>query len=265
MICIVVCEHVCLSSLSAHTLTLLILLPITMSAASLQPSVAPLFISLSPLHPHPHLPPICLSVAVSHSHSSLAPNPDPPPLCHTHTHTHSSIQPAQPPTQSQAAWIEVKNCHASSNVRRPFWIYDCALNVEAFEWVAAECSLCTWMNGSQANQTCNVSQRWLYNGTVVYTGTCESKADSTSPVSRPLCLKRQFMGLDLTSVLTFSHTPERGENVCHAHRMCVIVVQHCRLHSVLSEMLIPFGDNVFLEAQWREYRQALLLWTKCLQ
>lgn len=53
------------------------------------------------------------------------------------------------------------------------------------------------------------------------------------------------MGLDLTPVLTFSCTPERGEMVCHAHRMCAIVVQHCRLHSVLSEMLIPFGDNVF--------------------
>lgn len=25
----------------------------------------------------------------------------------------------------------------------------------------------------------------------------------------------------------------------------VIVAQHCRLHSVLSEMQIPFGDNVF--------------------
>ena len=71
--------------------------------------------------------------------------------------------------------------------------------------------------------------------------TCECKADSTSPASWSLCLKRQFTGLDLTSVLTFSCVPERGENVCHAHRMCVIVVQHCRLHSALSEMLIPFG------------------------
>ncbi len=121
----------------------------------------------------------------------------------------------------------------------------------------------TWMNGLQADQTCDASERWLYNGIVVHIGTCESKAESTSLLSRSLCLKGQFMGLHLTSVVTFSCTPERGENVCHAHRMCVIVVQHCRLHSVLSEMLTPFGI-VLLETQWWEYRRALLLWTNCL-
>ena len=59
------------------------------------------------------------------------------------------------------------------------------------------------------------------------------------------------MGLDLTCVLAFFCVPEKeAKNVGHAHSLCVIVVQHCRLHSVLlSQMLIPFGGIMLLEAQ----------------
>lgn len=157
MICIVP-----LLCLSVYTLTLLILFPIKtllfrvqlpfshQQLHSLLVSLPCTLTRLTPTHsPPPHLP-----VSSSFTQSLF---PGPPILLHLlcDTRTHGSIQPAQPPTQSRSAWIEVKNCHASSNVRRPFWIYDCALNVEAFEWVAAECSVCTWMNGSQADQTCH--------------------------------------------------------------------------------------------------------------
>lgn len=87
-----------------------------------------------------------------------------------------------------------------------------------------------WLSG-QPDVRC-VSDDFIT--TIVYMGTCESKADSTFLVSRSLYLKRHFMGLGLTSVLPFSCTPERGESVCHAHGKCVIVVEHCHLHNVLS-------------------------------
>lgn len=70
---------------------------------------ARLLLHSCPLSPsHPRLPP----------HSPSWPHTAPPPLrctraapCSLHSHPHTHW-----------VWIEVKNCHASSNVRRSFWI-----------------------------------------------------------------------------------------------------------------------------------------------
>lgn len=97
------------------------------------------FISLSPLYLYLHPP---SPTACQLQFHTLFPGLwfAPSPLYHTHT-----PYPFYTATHTQSAWTELKNCHASSIVQRPFWIYDCALNTEASEWVAA-----AWMTGSLA-------------------------------------------------------------------------------------------------------------------
>lgn len=108
---------------------------------------------------------------------------------------------------------------------------------------AAECCTHGWMNGSEAIHWRVVCQRdESITGRLL---SCDFNADFH--ISWPLCFKRQFMGLDLTPVLTFLCLTERSGHVWHSYRVCVIIAQHCRL---LLEMLIPFGWSISLEEWW---------------
>lgn len=71
------------------------------------------FLSGSPLPPQSQPPPF------AYTHPLLASGAAPPPRCRTRA-APSSLR-SRPHTRW--VWIEVKNCHASSNVQRPFWIW----------------------------------------------------------------------------------------------------------------------------------------------
>lgn len=105
------------------------------------------FFSDSPLPPQSQPPPF------AYTHPLLASETAPPPHCRTRA-APSSLR-SRPHTRW--VWIEVKNCHASSNVQRPFWIWLClgSGGIWIFLCVCVwggdpEHSLFTWVNGCQA-------------------------------------------------------------------------------------------------------------------
>lgn len=122
-------------------------------------------------------------------------------------------------------------------------------------WLCLECGgiwmggcrmLCVHMDEWVSGQP-DVSQRWLYQRTAAYMSTCECKADSTSPVSWSLCLKRQFTGLDLTSLFSHSLACLKEVKMFVMPTECVsllssIVASQCPVRNADSF----WGNSVFL-------------------
>lgn len=138
--------------------------------------------------------------------------------------------------------------------------YDSALNAEAFEWVAAECSLCTWVNESQASQTSNTWIRRIYNSRVCI-GMCEDKIDAASPVSR------SFPSVEKAFCRIVSTYPHILLQTWFCKRLnCLTCLQnvYCGfLALLLWQWPVRNADALwvlcFVEAQWQEYSSLTFL------